>query len=72
MSLPLASASADVVFGHSVLEAVTRPGQAITEMVRTLRAGGVFAVASVEYDGRILAGPHEAITTRFFEVRQAL
>ena len=46
LSLPLASASADVVFGHSVLEAVTRPGQAITEMVRTLRAGGVLAVAT--------------------------
>jgi hypothetical protein len=37
-----------------------------------LRPGGVVAVASVEYDGLILAGPHEDLLRRFYSTREQL
>jgi SAM-dependent methyltransferase len=63
---------ADVVFAHSVLEALDRPADALQEMKRVLRRGGVVAVASVEYGGLILAGPHRQLIRRFYDIRQAL
>jgi SAM-dependent methyltransferase len=63
---------ADAVFAHSLLEALDRPGAALQEMQRVLRPGGLVAVASVEYAGLILAGPHEALVRRFYDIRQRL
>ena len=63
---------ADVVFAHSLLEALDRPADALREMKRVLRPGGVAAVASVDYGGLILAGPHEHLVRRFYDIRQAL
>jgi ubiquinone/menaquinone biosynthesis C-methylase UbiE len=48
-ALALRDGQADVVFGHSVLEALERPGDALKEMTRVLKPGGLLAVASVEY-----------------------
>jgi hypothetical protein len=41
-------------------------------MRRVLRPGGIVAVASVEYDGLILAGPHENLLRRFYAIREQL
>lgn len=70
--LGLADAVADAVLGHSVLEALEHPAAALAEMHRVLRPGGVVAVASVEYDGLILAGPHEDMVRRFYAIREQL
>jgi len=70
--LGFASDSYDVVFGHSVLEALDRPTVALTEMWRVLKPGGIVAVASVEYGGLILGGPHPDVTARFYAIRERL
>jgi SAM-dependent methyltransferase len=71
-SLPLPDGGADAVLGHSVLEALDRPAEALAEMRRILKTNGVVAVASVEYGGLILTGPHEPLIRRFFDIRQKL
>jgi ubiquinone/menaquinone biosynthesis C-methylase UbiE len=71
-ALGLGDAVADSVLGHSVLEALEHPLRALAEMHRVLRPGGVVAVASVEYDGLILAGPHEELLRRFYSIREQL
>src|SRR6478609_1510901 len=55
-SLDLSNDCADAVLAHSVLEALDQPEAALAEVRRILRPGGVFAAASVEYGGLILAG----------------
>jgi len=70
--LPLPAGTADVVLGHSVLEAVERPSEVVDEMKRVVKAGGLVAVASVDYGGLLLAGPHEALIRRFYDIREQL
>jgi len=62
----------DVVFGHSVLEAMPRPQDAVAQMLRVLKPGGWVAVASVEYDGLVLAGPHHDLMRGFYTIREHL
>jgi ubiquinone/menaquinone biosynthesis C-methylase UbiE len=62
----------DAVLAHSVLETLGRPAAALFEAMRVLRPGGVVAVASVEYSGLILAGPHAGLTRRFYDIRERL
>jgi ubiquinone/menaquinone biosynthesis C-methylase UbiE len=71
-ALGLGDAVADAVLGHSVLEALEHPLGALAEMRRILRPGGVVGVASVEYGGLILAGPHEDLVRRFYSIREQL
>jgi SAM-dependent methyltransferase len=71
-ALDLAGDSADAVLGHSVLEALDRPADALAEMARILKPGGVVGVASVEYGGLVLGGPHEALVRRLFAIREKL
>jgi SAM-dependent methyltransferase len=71
-ALDIPGESADAVLGHSVLEALERPADALAEMARILKPGGVVGVASVEYDGLVLAGPHEELVARFFAIREKL
>ena len=61
----------DVVFAHSLLEALERPADALREMVRVLRPGGMLAVASVEYGGYVVSGPGPLLR-RFYEIRERL
>src|SRR3954467_2918535 len=68
-ALPVSDEAVDGVFGHSVLTALDRPADAVAEMRRVLAWGGIVAVASVEYGGLILAGPHERLIRRFFDIR---
>jgi 2-polyprenyl-3-methyl-5-hydroxy-6-metoxy-1,4-benzoquinol methylase len=62
----------DVVFGHSVLEAMAQPQTAVAQMHRVLRPDGLVAIASVEYGGLILAGPHQDLCRRFYTIRERL
>jgi SAM-dependent methyltransferase len=72
VNLEHASDTFDVVFGHSVLEAMPRPQFALQQMLRVLKPGGLVAVASVEYGGLVLAGPHADLTRRFYTIRENL
>jgi ubiquinone/menaquinone biosynthesis C-methylase UbiE len=71
-ALGLADGVAGAVLGHSVLEALDHPRRAVAEMRRVLRWGGVVGVASVEYGGLTLAGPHEDLLRRFYAIREEL
>jgi SAM-dependent methyltransferase len=71
-ALPVASGSVDAVFGHSVLEALDRLEDALAEMWRVLKPGGVVGVASVEYGGLLLSGPNEPLLRRFYDIREEL
>jgi SAM-dependent methyltransferase len=71
-SLDIPGDSADAVLGHSVLEALDRPADALAEMARILKPGGVVGAASVEYGGLVLGGPHEDLTRRLFSIREKL
>ena len=71
-ALELPADAVDVVFAHSVLEALARPHDALLEAHRVLKPGGLVAVASVEYGGLILAGPNEELLWRSYEIRQQL
>jgi SAM-dependent methyltransferase len=62
----------DACLCHSMLEAINRPLDALQEIKRTLKPGGVLGVACVEYGGLILAGPHEALLRRFYTIRERL
>jgi ubiquinone/menaquinone biosynthesis C-methylase UbiE len=71
-ALGVPDASFDACLAHSLLEALDRPLEALRETHRALRPGGVVGVASVEYGGLILAGVHERLLRRFYEIRERL
>lgn len=71
-ALPFAAATFDALLLHSVLEATPEPIALLREAWRVLVPGGVVAAASVEYGGRILAGPHAELLQRFYAVREEL
>jgi ubiquinone/menaquinone biosynthesis C-methylase UbiE len=60
----------DACLCHSMLETVDEPLEALREIKRALRRGGVLGVACVEYGGLILAGPNEELLRRFYSVRE--
>lgn len=60
----------DACLCHSMLETLERPLDALVEIKRTLKPGGVVGVACVEYGGLVLAGPGEELLRRFFAVRE--
>jgi ubiquinone/menaquinone biosynthesis C-methylase UbiE len=70
--LDLSQDLVDAVFAHSVLEALEHPAAAVAEMKRVLKPGGIMGVASVDYSGLILAGPHQDLIRRFYAIRERL
>lgn len=62
----------DACLAHSVLETLGRPVDALREILRVLKPGGVVGVASVEYGGLILAGPDEPLLRRFYAIRERI
>lgn len=62
----------DACLAHSMVETLDRPVDALREIRRVLKPGGVIGVASVEYGGLILAGPDEPVLRRFYELRTRL
>ena len=71
-SLPFHGAIFDAVLCHSMLETLDDPAPVIAELRRLTKRGGVVGVASVEYDGIILAGEPTAGPRRFYDIRQQL
>jgi SAM-dependent methyltransferase len=70
--LPFADDTFDAVLGHSVLEAGPEPVDVLAEAWRVLRPGGWLGVASVEYDGLVLAGPAVEVLRRSNAIRERL
>jgi SAM-dependent methyltransferase len=70
--LPFGAETFDAVLMHSVLEAAIDPLALVCEASRVLAPAGVLAAASVDYGGRVLAGPHRDTLERFYEVREQL
>ncbi len=62
----------DACLCHSLLEAIDRPLDALQELRRTLKPGGVLGVACVEYGGLILGGPNEPLLRGFYAIREQL
>ncbi len=71
-TLPFADDTFDAVLAHSVLEAGPEPVKVLAEACRVLRPGGWLGVASVEYDGLILAGPDADLLRRSNGIRERL
>jgi hypothetical protein len=53
-----------------MLETLLDPGNAVAELHRVMKHGGVIGAASVEYGGLILSGEQIAGPRRFYEIRQ--
>jgi SAM-dependent methyltransferase len=62
----------DACLCHSALETLERPLDALLEVKRVLKLGGVLGVACVEYGGLILAGPGVEFLRRFYALREQL
>ena len=71
-NLPFAEATFDAVLAHSVLESGVEPTRVLEEICRVLRPGGWLGVASVEYGGLVLAGPHADLLRRSNGIREAM
>ena len=69
-SLPFAGESFDAAFGHSILETLQDPVNALKDVRRVLNPGGVIGVASVDYGGVVIAGPHSESLEQFYRIRE--
>ena len=70
--LDFADDSFDACLCHSMVETLDRPQDALLEMKRVLKPGGVLGVADVEYGGFIVAGPHAALLRRSYSISEKL
>lgn len=59
--LPFADHSFDLVFSHALFEHLAQPAEALAEVFRVLRPGGVAALCSPDWGGFLLAPPSEEL-----------
>lgn len=60
-SLPFPDASFDRVFSHALMEHLSDPRRAMSEIYRVLKSGGTFGVCSPDWGGFVLAPPSPAL-----------
>lgn len=70
-TLPFPDASFDVVHAHQVLQHLSEPVRALTEMRRVLKTGGVLAIRDSDYACFSWA-PADPLLTRWLEVYRAV
>ncbi len=63
---PFADGAFDVAYAHQVFQHLSRPGAALGEMLRVVRAGGLVAVRDVDW-GTAAYWPHDPWIDRFIE-----
>lgn len=61
-ALPFAEASFDRVFSHALMEHLSEPAKAISEIRRVLKPGGIVGVCSPDWGGFVLAPPSSGLT----------
>ncbi len=69
--LPFPDRSFDVVFSHALFEHLAEPLDALLEVRRVLRPGGIAAIASPDWSGNLMAPP-DAEAERAVAVFQAI
>ncbi len=70
-ALPLTQASFDVAYAHQVLQHLSRPVDALREMQRALKPGGMVAVRDADY-GTMVHWPKDRRLDRFQEIYHAV
>lgn len=73
--LPFQDSEFDALFSHNVLEHLERPEDALREMKRVLKPGGVIGIRDVDFDGWVIGGPlaellHKGLETIVEDWRQ--
>lgn len=61
-ALPLGDATFDRVFSHALIEHLSDPLRAVSEMFRVLKPGGYIGVCSPDWGGFVLSPPSTALT----------
>lgn len=61
-SLPFADESFDRVFSHALMEHLSDPGRALSELRRVLKPEGIIGVCSPDWGGFVLAPPSAELT----------
>jgi SAM-dependent methyltransferase len=64
-SLPFPNSTFDAVFSHAVLEHLGEPANALSEMYRILKPGGVIGIRLPDWDGLLLAPPDPLLHQTF-------
>ncbi len=69
--LPFEESAFDIVFSHTLLEHLSRPLDALVDMKRVLKPGGLLAVKNGDRGGRIVA-PESPLLSRVLKLHESL